>query len=106
MMVNIDYAKEYRTHILIGSFLLGNFISRSTVINTTAHHTVHHLYFNYNYGQYFTFWDRLGGSHREPTDEQYNAELRSDKKVWAQQAKEAESIEAEVLRKRNKQKSN
>ncbi|KAI7873907.1 hypothetical protein K492DRAFT_211874 [Lichtheimia hyalospora FSU 10163] len=84
----------------------GNFISRSTVINTTAHHTVHHLYFNYNYGQYFTFWDRLGGSHREPTEEQYNDELRSDKKVWAQQAKEAESIEAEVLRKRNKQKSN
>ncbi|KAI9312165.1 hypothetical protein BX666DRAFT_1866385 [Dichotomocladium elegans] len=75
----------------------GNFISRSTIINTTAHHTVHHLYFNYNYGQYFTLWDRLGGSHREPTEEQYNAELRTDRKVWAQQSKDADSIEKETL---------
>ncbi|CDS14118.1 hypothetical protein LRAMOSA06288 [Lichtheimia ramosa] len=83
----------------------GNFVSRSTIINTTAHHAVHHLYFNYNYGQYFTFWDRFGGSHREPTEEQYNAELRSNKKVWAAQAKEAETIEAEVLNAK-KQKTN
>lgn len=84
---------------------IGNFVSRSTIINTTAHHAVHHLYFNYNYGQYFTFWDRLGSSHREPTEEQYNAELRSNKKVWAAQAKEAETIEAEVLNAK-KQKTN
>ena len=22
--------------------------------------------FNYNYGQYFTFWDKIGGSYRNP----------------------------------------
>ena len=22
--------------------------------------------YNYNYGQYFTFWDRVGGSHLDP----------------------------------------
>ena len=36
-------------------------------INGAAHHTDHHLYFNYNYGQYFTFWDKLGGSFKDPT---------------------------------------
>ncbi len=36
-------------------------------INGSAHHTDHHLYFNYNYGQYFTFWDRIGNSYREPS---------------------------------------
>lgn len=36
-------------------------------VNGSAHHTDHHLYFNYNYGQYFTLWDRIGGSFREPS---------------------------------------
>jgi len=34
------------------------------LINTTGHHTVHHVQFNYNYGQYFTIWDRLCGTYR------------------------------------------
>ncbi|TSQ12687.1 Lathosterol oxidase [Bagarius yarrelli] len=36
-------------------------------INGAAHHTDHHLFFDYNYGQYFTLWDRLGGSYRHPS---------------------------------------
>ncbi|EIW77359.1 hypothetical protein CONPUDRAFT_84469 [Coniophora puteana RWD-64-598 SS2] len=36
------------------------------VINGPAHHTLHHLYFTVNYGQYFTFADRAGGSYRQP----------------------------------------
>ena len=35
-------------------------------INGAAHHTEHHLYYFYNYGQYFTLWDRIGGSFRYP----------------------------------------
>lgn len=35
-------------------------------INGAAHHSSHHLYFDYNYGQYFTFWDRIGKSFRRP----------------------------------------
>ena len=41
--------------------------SLSSVINSAGHHTVHHSKFNYNYGQYFTLWDRIGGSYYEPT---------------------------------------
>ena len=33
------------------------------IINSAAHHDIHHRKYNYNYGQYFTFWDRVGGSH-------------------------------------------
>jgi len=32
-------------------------------INGAAHHTLHHTRFNYNYGQYFTFWDKVMGTH-------------------------------------------
>ncbi|TBU49813.1 hypothetical protein BD309DRAFT_1070507 [Dichomitus squalens] len=36
------------------------------VINGPAHHTLHHLYFTVNYGQYFTLADRMGNSYRQP----------------------------------------
>ncbi|KAH9936051.1 fatty acid hydroxylase [Amylocystis lapponica] len=39
------------------------------VINGPAHHTLHHLYFTVNYGQYFTFADRMGHSYRQPASE-------------------------------------
>ncbi|CAF1239596.1 unnamed protein product [Rotaria sordida] len=29
------------------------------IINGAAHHNDHHQYYNCNYGQFFTFWDRL-----------------------------------------------
>jgi lathosterol oxidase len=77
--------------------LIGEFISHSEIINTSAHHFVHHVYFNYNYGQYFTFWDKLGNSHRQPTDEQYIKELRDDHKVMARQAHDADEIEGTTL---------
>ncbi|KAG5913021.1 hypothetical protein E4U42_001569 [Claviceps africana] len=35
-------------------------------INSPAHHTLHHIYFNVNYGQYFTWADNYFGSHRTP----------------------------------------
>ncbi|KAL7416541.1 hypothetical protein BDY24DRAFT_337193 [Mrakia frigida] len=39
------------------------------IINGPAHHTLHHLYFTVNYGQYFTFSDRLGSSYMQPAAE-------------------------------------
>ncbi|ESK88679.1 c-5 sterol desaturase [Moniliophthora roreri MCA 2997] len=36
------------------------------IINGPAHHTLHHLYFTVNYGQYFTWADRVGNSYRHP----------------------------------------
>jgi len=35
-----------------------------SILNTTGHHTIHHEQFNFNYGQYFTIWDRIGGTYR------------------------------------------
>ena len=37
-------------------------------INSPAHHTLHHLYFTCNYGQYFTWADSHYDSYREPED--------------------------------------
>jgi Delta7-sterol 5-desaturase len=31
-------------------------------INATTHHDLHHSSFHYNYGLYFTWWDRMMGT--------------------------------------------
>ncbi|MCA9519730.1 MAG: sterol desaturase family protein [Myxococcales bacterium] len=38
------------------------------IVNYTGHHTAHHWYNKYNYGQFFTIWDRIGGTYRDPDD--------------------------------------
>ena len=35
-------------------------------VNGASHHDIHHRKYNFNYGQYFTIWDRIGKSHYEP----------------------------------------
>ena len=40
-----------------------------TIINGPAHHTLHHMFFTVNYGQYFTWADRMGGSYSQPAKE-------------------------------------
>jgi lathosterol oxidase len=34
-------------------------------INTSTHHNHHHKYFNYNFGLYFLFWDKLCGTEKK-----------------------------------------
>lgn len=67
----------------------GNHMYNSKVVNGTACHTVHHLYFNYNYGQFTTLWDRLGGSYRRPEDDLFDPSLKS-KATMDKQIKEIE----------------
>lgn len=35
-------------------------------VNHTGCHTAHHWFFSYNFGNYFTFWDRLCGTYLDP----------------------------------------
>lgn len=37
---------------------------RHPAINHTERHTIHHWYNKYNYGQFFTLWDKIGGTCR------------------------------------------
>ncbi|KAI9796820.1 MAG: c-5 sterol desaturase [Piccolia ochrophora] len=74
----------------------GEYVANSPVINGAACHTMHHLYFNYNYGQYTTLWDRLGGSYRQPNEELFNRESKMGKKEWDRQVKEMENMVREV----------
>lgn len=57
---------------------------------------MHHLYFNYNYGQYTTLWDRLLGSYRKPNMELFYKETKMATKEWEKQVAEMEKVVAAV----------
>lgn len=76
-------------------------------INGPAHHTLHHIYFSVNYGQYFTWADKVGGSFRQPAkgDDPMDAvldliakrEAESGKKVTQKDVYDiVDKLEAEV----------
>lgn len=51
---------------------------------------MHHLYFNYNYGQFTTLWDRMCGSYRKPNEELFRRESKMSKAEWERQCHEME----------------
>lgn len=74
----------------------GEYAMNSKIINGAACHTMHHLYFNYNYGQFTTLWDRLGGSYRKPNEELFRREEKLSKQEMERQSKGAEKYIEEV----------
>ena len=43
-------------------------IFRKLGFGTPADHHVHHKFFKYNYGHLFMWFDRLGGTYRDPRE--------------------------------------
>lgn len=72
----------------------GQYLSNDPFINGTACHTVHHLYFNYNYGQFTTLWDRLGNSYRRPDDSLFvkDTTKAEEEEEWRDQTRKMEEI--------------
>lgn len=92
--------------IFVGAFIFvniwtilihdGEYVTDNPVINGSACHSAHHLYFNYNYGQYLTLWDRLGGSYRRPEKEWFDRALKMSKETWKKGVSEMEKIQEAV----------
>ncbi|KAE8377861.1 hypothetical protein BDV26DRAFT_262840 [Aspergillus bertholletiae] len=74
----------------------GEYALDSPVVNGSACHTIHHYYFNYNYGQFLTIWDRIGGSYRKPNRELFDREVRMTQKEIKKQVEEMEKLVKEV----------
>ncbi|KAI1117120.1 hypothetical protein F5Y14DRAFT_404883 [Nemania sp. NC0429] len=74
----------------------GEYVADSPVINGAACHTMHHLYFNYNYGQYTTLWDRIGGSYRQPDADLFDKEKKMSAAQWKLQAQGVEKMTKQV----------
>lgn len=81
-----------------GDMITGHFLE--SYINSPAHHTLHHLYFTCNYGQYFTWADYYNGSYRAPRPEldPIHESLRC-MKLKEEKVKELERLEVENMEK-------
>ncbi|KAG6872247.1 hypothetical protein C0995_011596 [Termitomyces sp. Mi166 len=60
----LEYIRTFVPLIHDSDMITGHALEK--VINGPAHHTLHHIYFTVNYGQYFTWADRVGNSYRQP----------------------------------------
>ncbi|KAK9236994.1 hypothetical protein V1525DRAFT_405278 [Lipomyces kononenkoae] len=74
----------------------GEYMTNNPLINGAACHTLHHLYFNYNYGQFTTLWDRIGRSYRTPEKSLFDQKAKMSAATWKQQATEMEKIVKDV----------
>ncbi|KAK1146912.1 c-5 sterol desaturase [Aspergillus melleus] len=74
----------------------GEYALNSPVVNGSACHTIRHYYFNYNYGQFTTLWDRLGGSYRKANPELFDREERLKKDQIQKQVQEMERLVKEL----------
>ncbi|KLU89389.1 C-5 sterol desaturase [Magnaporthiopsis poae ATCC 64411] len=70
----------------------GEYYADNAVINGAACHAVHHFAFNYNYGQYTTLWDRIGGSYRRPDAELFDKATKTSNAQWEKQKTEMERM--------------
>lgn len=74
----------------------GEYVANSPVINGAACHSLHHSRFEYNYGQYTTMWDRIGGTYLKPTDDMFRREIKMGQKEWERQSKEVDQLVKEI----------
>jgi lathosterol oxidase len=62
-------------HIYVGTILVWAVLIHDRVsfvpwgfVNNTGCHTAHHWYNKYNFGQFFSFWDRWCGTYKDPRE--------------------------------------
>ncbi|KAJ9056485.1 c-5 sterol desaturase [Entomophthora muscae] len=74
----------------------GAYFDSGEIINSASNHTIHHLYFNYNYGQYFTLWDRVFNSYRACPADIFDKEKRHEIKSSLKASKDSDVIRAQI----------
>lgn len=62
-------------------------------INTTTHHDLHHSTFNYNFGLYFTWWDRWMGTEHPEYKERFRAVAKPIR--WGRKVREQAAVQAQ-----------
>lgn len=74
----------------------GEYMTNNPFINGAACHSLHHSRFEVNYGQFFTAFDRLGGTYRMPEAWMFKREENMSQKRWNSEAKKFDELVKEV----------
>ncbi|KAH7000083.1 hypothetical protein EDB80DRAFT_866132 [Ilyonectria destructans] len=74
----------------------GEYMTNNPFINGAACHSLHHSRFEVNYGQFFTAFDRMGGTYRMPEAWMFKREENMSQKRWNSEAKKFDELVKEV----------
>ncbi|KAI9147935.1 putative Delta(7)-sterol 5(6)-desaturase [Paramyrothecium foliicola] len=74
----------------------GEYLTNNPVVNGAACHSLHHSRFEVNYGQFFTAFDRLGGTYRMPEPWMFEKETKMSEKKWKDESKQVETLVKEI----------
>ncbi|KAH7308213.1 hypothetical protein B0I35DRAFT_361073 [Stachybotrys elegans] len=74
----------------------GEYLTDNPVINGAACHSLHHSRFEVNYGQFFTGFDRLGGTYRKPEAWMFERDIKMSQKTWRAESKQVDDFVKEI----------
>jgi lathosterol oxidase len=74
----------------------GEYLTNNPVVNGAACHSLHHSRFEVNYGQFFTAFDRLGGTYRMPEEWMFEKERKMSEKQWKAESKTINAFVKEI----------
>ncbi|KAK2594440.1 c-5 sterol desaturase [Conoideocrella luteorostrata] len=74
----------------------GEYLTNNPVVNGAACHSLHHSRFEVNYGQFFTAFDRLGGTYRMPEAWMFEKEKKMSEKQWKTESKTVDEFVKEI----------
>jgi lathosterol oxidase len=74
----------------------GEYLTNNPVVNGAACHSLHHSRFEVNYGQFFTAFDRLGGTYRMPEAWMFEKEKKMSEKQWKVESKTVDTFVKEI----------
>ncbi|KAM0256160.1 hypothetical protein ACHAQJ_005137 [Trichoderma viride] len=74
----------------------GEYLTNNPVINGAACHSLHHSRFEVNYGQFFTAFDRLGGTYRMPEEWMFEKDIKMSEEKWNAESKAVDETVMEV----------
>lgn len=74
----------------------GEYMTNNPVVNGAACHSLHHSRFEVNYGQFFTAFDRIGGTYRKPEAWMFEREVKMSAEQWKAETKVVDGFVKEI----------
>ncbi|CAM1510329.1 Fc.00g006640.m01.CDS01 [Cosmosporella sp. VM-42] len=74
----------------------GEYLTSNPVVNGAACHSLHHSRFEVNYGQFFTAFDRMGGTYKMPEAWMFEKEENMSQTRWKDEIEKVDALVKEV----------
>ncbi|EKJ71116.1 hypothetical protein NXS19_003140 [Fusarium pseudograminearum] len=74
----------------------GEYLTNNPVVNGAACHSLHHSRFEVNYGQFFTAFDRMGGTYRMPEQWMFERDMKMSEGRWKKEIEKVDELIEEI----------